>query len=208
MTGNSSPSQNTLPSLENFGLLTEPEFHTVMVNKKRRGIRLERIFWENLTVLAKDHGLKRSELINKIILENSGQPDNLASLLRCYVAYVSASTRSTAAARLHEAVRQSQQAPVPSFSIDSQKKLQHVNQDFVRLLRVISGSMNRNVSGDVVKLVLDTPLEQLFDRLLGTSDAVECGYSVQVDDRKRRGVSKVTVVSAMHEYALVGFIQN
>lgn len=208
MTGKANLSRTTLPSMENFAPLTEPEFHTVMVDKKRRGIRLERIFWETLTLMAEDHGLKRAELINQIILDNSGQPENLASLLRCYVAYVSESSRSTAAAQLREVIRQFQHVPVASFSIDRHKKLQQVNQDFVRFLRVISGSMNRDISGDVVKLVLDTPLEQLFDRLLGTSDAVECGYSVQVDDRKRRGVSKVTVVSARHEYALVGFIQN
>jgi predicted DNA-binding ribbon-helix-helix protein len=184
-----------------------PEFRVVVAADRRRGVRLERIFWRLLGEMAERRGQKRSRLIASIIENAQAQSNNTASLLRSFVAQTLDSERAEFAERADPktVIELLQRAPIPAFAINRQKKLQQVNQEFIQLLRATAGDVKQRISADVVQLTLDTPIDELFLQL-ATTKAVHCNYSLQLDARQRRGRAKVVAVPPTPSSTLVGYV--
>lgn len=184
-----------------------PEFRVVLVAKKRRGVRLERLFWRLLDEIAERRGEKRSRMIAAIIEKEEKNAKNLASVLRGFVAQTLDDERHAGAIQSSERfmITLLQQAPVPAFAINRQKKLYQVNQEFIQILRIMVGNMGEKISADVVQLTLDTPTEELFARLMD-STSTHCNYVIQLDGRQRRGRIKVIAVPPSPHMMLIGYI--
>ena len=187
-----------------------PQFRVVTTGDRRRGVRLERVFWKLLDDIAVRRGLKRSSLIAQV-LENAAEgSESVASTLRCYTATTIDVERSALLARLNpqQMIALMQQAPVPAFAINRQKKLQQVNAEFMQLLRpALSASGTtaaRNVA-DFVHLSLDTPIDELF-HAARSAPSTQCNYTLQVDDRRRRGQAKIVLVPDERPETLVGYV--
>ena len=129
-----------------------PEFRVIVAGNRRRGIRLERLYWRLLGELADRRGMKRSRLIASVLEDTDSGSDNAASVLRCFAIDAIDSERSTLAARTNSnyVISLLQQAPIPAFAINRQKKLHQVNQEFIQLLRAISGDATQRIHADVV----------------------------------------------------------
>lgn len=184
-----------------------PEFRVIVAAERRRGIRLERVFWRLLGEIAARRGQKRSRLVASIIENADSQWDNAASVLRCFVAQTLESDRAelTERADPKSVVELLQRAPIPAFAINRQKKLQQVNQEFIQLLRITAGDMSQRISADVVQLTLDTPIDELFVQL-ASARSVQCNYSIHLDARQRRGRAKVVAVPPSPYSSLVGYV--
>jgi len=182
----------------------EPLFRVLNIGGRRRGVRLERIFWRLLDDLAGRRGVKRSTLVHDVLRDDQGE--NVASALRCFAANAVDAERSAFATYLIPAniVGLLQQAPVPAFAINRQKKLQQVNQEFMQLLRPTPITSTGKATAEHVHLSLDTPIEELFDAAGGQPTL--CNYSLQVDDRRRRGRAKMILVPGAKLETLVGFV--
>ena len=115
----------------------EPQFRVVTTGARRRGVRLERVFWKLLDEIAQRRGRRRSQLIGEVLAQSEGSTESVASTLRCFAASTVDLERSALFARLNpsQTITLMQQAPVPAFSINRQKKLQQVNAEFMQLLR-------------------------------------------------------------------------
>lgn len=185
----------------------KPEFRVVLVAQKRRGIRLEKLYWELLDEIAARRGERRSRLIASIIEREEGNPANIASVLRGFVALTLERERKQKEIQSSEKafVDLLQLAPVPAFAINRQKKLSQVNQEFMQLLRVMVGNMTETISAEVVQLTLDTPTEELFSRL-ESATSTHCNYVIQLDGRKKRGRIKIVAIPPAPYSILVGFI--
>lgn len=184
-----------------------PEFRVVLVAKKRRGVRLEKIYWKLLDDIAKRRGVKRSRLIASIIEQEAENPKNIASILRGFVARTLEDERHASASQNSELflINLLQQAPLPAFAINRQKKLSQVNVEFMQLLRMMVGNMTEKISADVVQLTLDTPTEELFSRLVD-SVSTHCNYVINLDGRQRRGRIKIVAIPPSPHTMLVGYI--
>lgn len=182
----------------------EPLFRVVTTGERRRGVRLERIFWRLLDEVAVRRGLKRSKLIEQVLADDDGE--NVASTLRCFAAEcVEAERRDLETqATPQRMIGLMQQAPVPAFAINRQKKLQQVNAEFLQLVRPIPG-MPATGQAESVHLSLDTPIEDLFATAAAAQSTL-CNYSLQVDDRRRRGRAKMVIVPSARPETLVGYV--
>jgi predicted DNA-binding ribbon-helix-helix protein len=192
-----------------FGIDEEraPEFRVVLAASKRRGVRLERLYWRLLGDIAERRNEKRPRLIASILESAAGESDNSASVLRCFVARTLEEERGELARRTTEgfAINLLQQAPIPAFAINRQKKLHQVNQEFIQLLRITAGDMSQKTPHEVVEMTLDTPIEELF-ALSAEGSSTHCNYHIQLDGRQRRGRAKLVAVPPAPSATLVGYI--
>ena len=184
-----------------------PEFRVVVASHRRRGIRLERLYWRLLGEIAERRGVKRSRLIASVLEEADPAFDNAASILRCFAIDTIDAERSALAARTstNYVIGLLQQAPIPAFAINRQKKLHQVNQEFIQLLRAVSGNPNERIHADVVQLTLETPIEELFQQLSEAKSA-HTNYNIQLDTKNRRGRVKLVAVPPTPSQVLVGYI--
>jgi len=195
--------------------LQEPEFRAVGLEHGRKGIRLERLFWQLLSDLAERRGMKRSQLLRLVLPHDQGDAGtdanadiNATSALRCFVAGSQAQEIDLLRHRLEpgEVVKLLLAAPLPAFVIDREKKLHEVNGEFVRFVRAAAGGPDRDPTRDVVQLTLDTPVETLFAQLPKSTDSTTCGYVLQVQTYQKRGRAKIVRVPNPSQDRLVGFI--
>ena len=185
----------------------EPLFRVVTTGSRRRGVRLERVFWTLLDEIAQRRGRKRAQLIAEVLDSTGESSESVASTLRCFVASTVDLERNALAARLEPkyTIALMQQAPMPAFSISRQKKLQQVNEEFMQLLRPVGEIGNKRATAEFVHLALDTPIDELFAAAAATP-STQCNYTLQVDDRRRRGRAKIVLVPGDRPETLVRYV--
>ena len=198
-----------------FGLVTqEPptddldlEFRVILIDGKRRGFRLEKLFWRLLDDISKRRGLRRSKLVAGILARGEMETKNAAGAVRGFVARAIEEERHG----LHSAFAQPkqvsllQQAPVPAFAINRYKRLQQVNSEFNQLVRVTVGNMSQTVTSDTLRLTLDTKIEELFIEAQANGSAT-CNYSIFMGQHGRRGRTKLVAVPPYPSEVLVGYV--
>lgn len=184
-----------------------PEFRVIVTGRRRRGLRLERLYWRILGEIAERRGVKRSRLIASVLEDADPASDNAASILRCFAVETIDAERSALVGRTSSnyVIGLLQQAPVPAFAINRQKKLHQVNQEFIQLLRAVSGNPTERIHADVVQLTLETPIEELFQQLSEAKSA-HTNYTIQLDSRSRRGRTKLVAVPPTPSQVLVGYV--
>ena len=183
----------------------ESQFRVISTGPRRRGIRLEHIYWRLFDAIARQRGLKRSDLLVEV-LGNGADAENVSSVIRCYVTAQVERERDVLRQQVDPShtIAMMQKAPVPAFAINRQKKLQQVNPEFMALLRPAATSSGRS-SAEYVHLSLDTPIDDLFAAAAAGQDA-QCGYQLQVDDRRRRGRARIVLVPNATPETLVGYV--
>lgn len=184
-----------------------PEFKTVTIDGKRRGFRLERLYWRLLGDIARALGVRRSILIGSVLARDGADASSDASVLRGFVAGTLEHERNSLSAALAQSkmIRLLQQAPLPAFAINRQKRLQLVNSEFNQLIRVTVGNMSQNVSTERLHLTLDARIEDLFTEAETRGWAV-CNYNIALGDRGRRGRTKLVAVPPHPAEVLVGYV--
>ena len=185
----------------------EPQFRVVTTGSRRRGVRLERVFWKLLDDIAERRGLKRSKLIGDVLDEAGENTESVASILRCFAASTVDLERSVLMGRMNptQTIALMQQAPMAAFSINRQKKLQQVNAEFMQLLRPVGEAGGTRPTAEFVHLALDTPIDELF-AAASAAPSTQCNYTLQVDDRRRRGRAKIVLVPSEKPDTLVGYV--
>jgi len=190
-----------------LAVLSAPQFRVVTTGSRRRGVRLERIYWKLLEEIAARRGRKRGQLISDVLAASETGTESVASTLRCYVASTIDLERSALVRRIdpRNTIALMQQAPVPAFSISRQKKLQQVNEEFMQLLRPAGDVNTKRATAEYVHLGLDTPIDELF-AAASAAPSTQCNYTLQVDDRRRRGRAKIVLVPSEKPEILVGYV--
>ena len=212
MSDSSSPHQHAdvppSPPVDILIEAAEPQFRTVTTTRGRSGIRIERVFWDNLTAISRALGIKRSELVGNVIERARAGKINVASALRSYVAIV----QGTEADRLRgllnteQIARLMQQAPFPSFALTRQKRLISANTEFVHYLRGLSGDPAHAVSPEVAQLSLDRPIDLLFEELKSDGASARCTLTIRIDDLHKRTLCKIVAVPPLPAQAIVGYV--
>lgn len=196
----------TLESAGEGGGDLDPQFRVISTGTRRRGVRLERVYWRLFDEIALKRQVKRSELLLDVLGGEGDDTENVSSAIRCFVALTIESERDALRQQVNPShvIAMMQRAPVPAFAINRQKKLQQVNNEFMQLIRP-DGSTGTRAESEYVHLSLDTPIGELFAALTDGRDT-QCGYLLQVDDRRRRGRAKIVRVPGAVPETLVGYV--
>ena len=167
----------------------KPEFRVVARGKSRRGIRLERIFWQTAKSIAQRSHITIGSLVDEISSQQAST-NNLASAIR--VACLSWMVKRTAQLEALTSVAVINSiltaVPSPAFALGANKKILAFNTAFQTLVRrqfpVLAEAEQR---GDL-KLALDINVAELMARLdQNGNTAVLTGFAIGIGDRRFRG---------------------
>lgn len=165
-----------------------PEFRVVARGKTRRGIRLERIFWQTAKSIAQRSHVTIGSLVDDISSQQLSQ-NNLASAIR--VACLSWMVRRTAHLEALTSIGVINSiltaVPSPAFALGANKKILAFNSAFQALVRRQFPVAEAEQRGDL-KLALDINIAELMARLdQNGNTAVLTGFAIGVADRRFRG---------------------
>jgi predicted DNA-binding ribbon-helix-helix protein len=195
---------------ENAGLAawSELEFRTVHTPDARKGLRLERAFWQALTTIASWEGIKRHKLMARVLGEAVMLRLNTASAVRSFAVHAMEQevTRLRALSEQVYSVERFQQAPVPSFAVDRNKHVVRINGEFSRFIKVLFSEAGTALTGRPIQVNLETPVSQVFAELGTSGDAGLYTMNVVVDGRVRRMRTKIIAVPPHHPRVLVGYV--
>ena len=188
--------------------LTEPSFKAVPTTHARKGLRLERAFWQALSTIAGWSGVRRHRLVADIVEQAEKLELNSASALRSYAI----DTMEAEVTRLRElngfdyAVSLLQQAPVPSFAVDSDKRLVRVNPEFNHFVRILFAETGTATARGSLQLNLETPVAEVFAQLGQSGEGKQFMLNVVADGKSRRTRTRIVAVPPHDPQGLVGYI--
>jgi predicted DNA-binding ribbon-helix-helix protein len=167
----------------------KPEFRVVARGKSRRGIRLERIFWQTAKSIAQRSHMTIGGLVDEISSQQDSS-NNLASAIRvaCLSWMVKRTARLEALTSIAVINSILTAVPSPAFALGANKKILAFNTAFQTLVRrqfpVLADAEQR---GDL-KLALDINVAELMARLdQNGNTAVLTGFAIGIGDRRFRG---------------------
>lgn len=168
---------------------TKAEFRVIARGESRRGIRLERIFWQTVKKLAEREKVTIGRLIEAIAGQDAGAT-NLASAIRVSCmswvtarnAYLESLTNVGTVNSILAAV------PTPAFALGANKKIIAFNPAFQNLVRRLLPSSDSGDQRADLKLALDVNVLDLVARLNTNGNTpVLTGFAIGVGDRRFRG---------------------
>ena len=186
----------------------KPEFRVVARGKSRRGIRLERIFWQTAKSIAQRSQTTIGGLVEDIS-NQSLNSTNLASSIRVHclswmvkrAAHLEALTSTAVINSILMAV------PTPAFALGANKKILAFNVAFQNLVRrQFPVTMEAEQRGDL-KLALDVNVADLMARLEANGNtAVLTGFAIGIGDRRFRGQLNAVKAPSSDVDIVLGFV--
>ena len=183
-------------------------FRAITTGGERRGIRLERIFWDALGEAAELRGITLSALVAETAALMEGS--NLASALR--VAGTRYLRQSLAAVRLNSAPEKSflmvNACPTPCCVLSPEQAIVSCNRPFILYVNErfqLSGSGNEAVRG--LTMSLDLEPGDVLERLgRPSAEAVTTGYALGAAERSIRGEARLVMAPTSSDPLLIAFI--
>jgi predicted DNA-binding ribbon-helix-helix protein len=178
----------------------ELQFRAVTARGKRRGIRLERIFWDSLSKAAQADGRSMSEMVATAHdgLEPGG---NLASALRVI------GTRW-----IRNRLRLFEQATTPEnvfalLQASEDKRIVHYNLPFLNFVQASFVGVEQSEVMRGLRLSLDTQLEAVLARLReDPRTPVNTGFALGVVGRRIRGQLKAVLSPTPDRVMVIAFV--
>lgn len=197
------PEQPPIPGLA-------PEFRVVVHNGQRRGIRLERGFWETLKTIAAERKCTLGALVEEITAA-AGEGANLSSALRV-ACLRNANLESAALRRLAsiETVKTILLAcPAPAFALENTRKILIFNPPFQYFVRRQLPDGLKGDSRADLKLALDLNITDILERLrLNGNLPVASGFAIGVGERRYRGLINTVRAPVPGPELLMAFVVN
>jgi predicted DNA-binding ribbon-helix-helix protein len=187
-----------------------PEFRVVARNGQRRGIRLERAFWDALKHMAGRDKRTLGTLIDEVaaIVDEKG---NLASALR--VACLRDATQESAILRKLASIGMVNAilvaCPAPAFALESTRKILAFNPPFQNLVRrQLPAGLHDDARKDL-KLALDINVADIFETLHHNGNQpVATGFVMGVGERRYRGQINAVRAPVSEPELLMAFVVN
>ena len=200
--------QGILAGLEDGDFL--PEFRAVSVGDHRRGIRLERIYWDVIREMASEGGLAVGEIVKTVA---NAYPDakNVTSMLRTVamkwaLSRLDKSRRTFGSNIVNSLVLAT---PAPAIALGEDKKLVAYNQPFLAYVQsrfAIGPSTN---VAKALRFALDVQVSDLIGTLNENGNQpVNTGFALGLDERRVRGRINVLLAPALDSVIVLGFLAS
>lgn len=188
----------------------ELQFRAVTARGKRRGIRLERIFWDALSEAARAEGQSLSEVVAKAH-EGMSRGGNLASALRVIGAdWLRRRHRLFERATAPENVFALLKAcPSPAFALSEDKRIVHYNVPFLHFVQTSFIGVEQSEVMRGLRLSLDNQLESILAQLQADpTTPVSTGFALGVVGRRVRGQLKATLSPTPDQVMVIAFVDR
>lgn len=187
----------------------EPEFRVVVRDGNRRGVRLERFFWNTLKQFSQSRKSTLGQMVEDIS-HVAPETGNLTSTIRVacarWLAEENAELKKLASLRKVNALLLA--CPSPAFTLSSSKKILAFNPAFQLLVRrqlpMEQGSQGRLD----LKLALDLGVADIFARLANSDRPVTTGFVIGAADRRHRGQLNVVRAPVSEAEVLLAFVSG
>lgn len=185
--------------------LSPLKFRVVTVNRQRRGIKLEEIYWQGLSDLARQRQCKLADIVAEC--ESSLVGDgNLTARLR-YVAtsylrdqLLSARERSN----LLTITGQVRACPSPAFALSGDKRIVSYNQPF---LAYVQSRFQKPAPAQGLRLSFDIQFSELVERLKQSPGAPQpANFTIGVSQQLARGRLNAALACLCDEDVVIGFV--
>ncbi len=188
----------------------EPEFRVVVRGGNRRGVRLERFFWNTLKQFTQSRKSTLGQMVEDIS-HVAPETGNLTSAIR--VACTRWLTEENAELKKLASLRKVNTlllaCPSPAFTLSSSKKILAFNPAFQLLVRRQLPMEQGNQGRLDLKLALDLSVADIFARLAADSDRpVMTGFVIGAADRRHRGQLNVVRAPVSEAEVLLAFVSG
>jgi predicted DNA-binding ribbon-helix-helix protein len=203
------PSDEQLPAIDAEEI--EPRFRAVAGRGgERRGIRLERIYWDGLSRMSASGKMSTADLVHYTAaqMQESG---NLASLLRV-VSLKWALRRLDTVEDISSLANVNaiiQASPSPAILLTHEKKVQLFNDAFLSMLR------QRLPLGDLAQLTkslrfsIDTQIEEAIATLSrNKGKTIATGFTIAVGTQTMKGQINLALAPTHEKSMLIGYISR
>jgi len=189
----------------------KPHFRAINSGGKRRGFRLERVFWTALDEVTKADGITVGEYVAKLQGGNTGE-SGLSSQLRASIMRrlmikynglrikIGGFNSKTIIAA----------CPIPAFVISVDKKILFQNSAFLMYLQTgFTGLESIEELGNI-KLTLEAPLIDIIEQLkIDSSRPKYTGFTIGYGERRLRGRLSMALAPDIEEpLAAIAFISG
>jgi len=191
--------------------LLKPHFRAINSGGKRRGFRLEGVFWKALDDVTKSDGMSVADYVSKLSDVKTGE-SGLSSYLRASIMQKVLDQHDRLRARIEKFNSKTIVAacPVPGFIISVDKKILFQNSGFLMYLQTrFTGLDNVEALGNI-KLTLETPLIDIIEDMKRDSSRPKyTGFAVGYGDRRMRGRLSMALAPDMDDPpAAIAFVSG
>ena len=188
--------------------MLEPLFRTVTVDDKRKGLRLERIFWQTLEQLAKEENTSISTIL-QAAKGNSQSSPNLSSYARAHAA-IWLRQRLEAnreIASFQQVLRTINACPSPVFVTSQDRRLRAYNAAFLRYVRRHIPMEDLEAAPKNLRLQMDTGSAELIMQLKSEQEIIlNVGFTFGFNERRVRGRLNAVLASCWNEDLVTAYV--
>ena len=166
-----------------------PHFRAINSGGKRRGFRLEGVFWKALDMITRNDGVSVADYVTRLSDSKTGD-NGLSSYLRASIMQRVLEQHEQLRARTEKYNSRTIVAacPVPGFIISVDKRILFQNSGFLMYLQTRFSGLDSVEALSNVKLTLEMPLADLIGEMQrDISRPKLTGFSVGYGDRRLPG---------------------
>jgi len=167
----------------------KPHFRVIISGGKRRGFRLEGVFWKALESVTRSDGVSVADYVAKLSNVKTGEA-GLSSYLRASVMRRVLEQLDRLRERIEKSSSRSIVAacPAPCFIISADKKILFQNSAFHMYLQTRFTGLDDVEALSQMTLTLETPLVDLIDEMRRDGSRPRyTGFTVGIGERRMRG---------------------
>ncbi|WP_422370454.1 ribbon-helix-helix domain-containing protein [Hoeflea sp.] len=186
-----------MPDLDPF----KPHFRAINSDGKRRGFRLEGVFWRALEIVTQRQGISVAEYISRLNSVRTGD-SGLSSHLRASIMEQVLVQHEQLTERLDKSNSRTIVAacPIPGFIISVDKRILFQNSAFLMYLQTRFTGMDSVEALSNVKLTLEAPLVELIEDMKRDSGRPKyTGFAVGHGERRLRGRLSMALAPEMDD---------
>jgi predicted DNA-binding ribbon-helix-helix protein len=189
----------------------KPHFRAINSGGKRRGFRLEGVFWKALDAVTRSEGVSVAEYISKLNDVRTGD-NGLSSHLRASIMQRVLEQHERLRDRFSKSNSKTIVAacPVPGFIISVDKRILYQNSGFLMYLQTRFTGLDSVEALSNIKLTLESPLIDMIEEMKRDSSRPKyTGFTVGYGERRLRGRLSMALAPDMDDPpAAIAFVSG
>ncbi len=188
--------------------LLEPFFRAVSIASKRKGLRLENIFWQTLEQASREDNMPLSTILLSVDEAGEKSP-NLSSFARAYSAIwlKKKLDHARAVASFDQVIRTINSCPSPVFVTSQDRRLRAYNPAFLRYVRRHIPMEDLEVAPKNLRLQMDTGSAELIEQLKTEKETIlNVGFTFGFNERRVRGRLNAVLASCWNEDLVTAYV--
>jgi predicted DNA-binding ribbon-helix-helix protein len=189
----------------------KPHFRAINSGGKRRGFRLEGVFWKALDTVTRTDGISVADYVAKLNDVKTGE-SGLSSYLRASIMNRVLEQHDRLRERIEKFNSRAIVAacPVPGFIISVDKRILFQNSGFLMYLQTRFTGLDTIEALSNIKLTLETPLIDLIEEMRRDSSRPKyTGFTVGYGERRMRGRLSMALAPDMDDPpAAIAFVSG